>query len=102
MARRVMEYLLRHENVKKQDGQGENRSFFNINTANSLHSLIKSRYAKYKGVATKYLNRYNILFSKGFRCGDNAVDEIYNILISADLNFYNSIDDVKTANLLDL
>ena len=89
-------------NVRKNDEKGENSGFYNINTANSFHSFIKDRYNDYRGVATKYLNRYNVLFANAFRSGDDAVDKIYKILISSDLNLYKSTNDVKTANLLDL
>ncbi len=39
------------------------RGMFNLNTVNSLHSYIKDAYNYYCGVATKYINRYNALFS---------------------------------------
>jgi transposase-like protein len=48
-------------NVKKQNG-----SFYNLNTVNNLHSYIKARYVHYRGVATKYLNRYNNVFRMAF------------------------------------
>ena len=35
-----------------------------INTVNGYHSHIKERYRRARGFATKYLNRYNALFSK--------------------------------------
>lgn len=35
--------------------------FYNLNTVNSLHSFIKRQYKFYRGVATKYLNRYKAL-----------------------------------------
>jgi transposase-like protein len=89
-------------NVKKPGDGQEVNSFYNINTANGLHSFIKNRYTDYRGVATKYLNRYNTLFSKAFRSRGDVVDEIYNMLISTDMNLYNSIKSVKTANLLDI
>ena len=69
---------------------------------NSFHSFIKGRYNDYRGVYTKYLNRYNSLFARAFRGGENTVNEIYKILISSDLNLYKSISDVKSANLLDI
>jgi len=40
----------------------EEKNFFNLNTVNGFHSFIKRRYDFYRGVATKYLNRYNTLF----------------------------------------
>lgn len=37
--------------------------FYHLNTINGFHSFIKRRYNFYRGVASKYLNRYNALFS---------------------------------------
>ena len=36
---------------------------YHLNTANSLHSRIKEMLRKFRGVATKYINRYAALFS---------------------------------------
>ena len=36
---------------------------FHLNTVNSLHSRFKEMMRKFRGVATKYLNRYAALFS---------------------------------------
>ena len=80
----------------------EEKGFTHVNTANSFHSFIKGRYNQYRGVATKYLNRYNILFSKAFRNSDDLVSELYNILISNDTPRHHSVHDVKTLNLLDI
>lgn len=46
------------------------------NIANSFHSFIIERYNQYRGVATKYLNRYNALFAKLFRSNSDLADEI--------------------------
>ena len=78
------------------------KGFFNINTANSFHSFIKARYVQFRGVATKYLNRYNALFSKTFRCGSNLADEVFNDMISNDVQRWHSVNDVKTLNLLNI
>jgi transposase-like protein len=80
-------------------GEGE-KGFSNINTANSFHSFIKDRYNQYRGVATKYINRYNTLFSLSFRCNDSLINDIYNILISNDSPRHRSVNDVKSLNLL--
>lgn len=47
----------------------ERRGIFNLNTINSLHSYIKETYDHYRGVSTKYINRYKALFSIALRCG---------------------------------
>ena len=57
-------------NVKK-----ENAGFFNLNTVNNLHSFIKNRYRGYRSVATKYLNRYNLVFRAAYRMRI-SVDEL--------------------------
>lgn len=36
--------------------------FNHLNTVNSFHKLIEERLQKYKGVASKYINRYNAFF----------------------------------------
>ena len=36
--------------------------FNHLNTVNSFRKLIVERLKKYKGVASKYINRYNALF----------------------------------------
>ena len=45
--------LISHESYDK---------FNHLNTVNSFHKLIEDRLQKYKGVASKYINRYNALF----------------------------------------
>jgi transposase-like protein len=84
------------------DGAKSGRGFYNINTANGFHSFIKDRYNQYRGVATKYLNRYNTLFSKAFRNSDDLADKIYNILTSNDSQRFHSVSDVKALNLLNI
>lgn len=41
----------------------DHRADVNLNAVNSFHSMIGEMNRKYRGVATKYLNRYNTLFS---------------------------------------
>jgi transposase-like protein len=86
------------ENNNSKGGKG----FFNINTVNNFHSFIKDRYNHYRGVATKYLNRYNILFSKVYKDSGKLVDDIYNILFSNTVDHFHSIEDVKDLNLLNI
>ena len=45
--------LISHESYDK---------FNHLNTVNSFHKLIEERLQKYKGVASKYINRYNAFF----------------------------------------
>jgi hypothetical protein len=85
-------------NVSEQNKSG----FYHTNTVNGLHSQIKSLYTHYRGVATKYLNRYNMLFAKLFRGGGDLADCIYNILCSNDVPRFHRVKDVKTLRLLDI
>lgn len=45
--------LISHESYDK---------FIHLNTVNSFHKVIEERLQKYKGVVSKYINRYNALF----------------------------------------
>lgn len=49
------------------------KNFYNLNTVNNFHSFIKARYGFYRGVATKYLNRYNALFTLAWRQGGSLI-----------------------------
>lgn len=51
----------------KDISTSEKGKFYNLNTVNNFHSFIKNRYTFYRGVATKYLNRYNALFSFAYK-----------------------------------
>ncbi len=48
----------------------DEKNFFNLNTVNGFHSYIKRRYDFYRGVAAKYLNRYNTLFAASYNNAD--------------------------------
>lgn len=76
-------------------------SFYNINTVNNFHGHIQERYRSYRGVATKYLNRYGILFAKSFKCSEHTVNELCKLLMSTNVSRFNSIDSVTSKNLLD-
>ncbi|GHU13172.1 hypothetical protein FACS189449_08190 [Alphaproteobacteria bacterium] len=72
--------------------------FYNINTVNNFHGFIKQRNRNARGFATKYLNRYNSLFSRVYRQSQYVVDEIYKML--CDMNDrYNTIVSSQTKNL---
>jgi transposase-like protein len=71
-----------------------------VNKANGFHSFIKKRINNvYHGIATKYLNRYNALFSQVFGKQDSAVEKIYSLIIARDGSFSN-IASVKADSLL--
>lgn len=60
----------------------EQKKFFNLNTVNCFHSMIKRLYKDYRGVATTYLNRYNTLFSSLFRDNGKLTDKLEKALLS--------------------
>jgi transposase-like protein len=84
------------------DGKDVDASFYNINSVNGFHSFIKGRYVGYRGVATKYLNRYVALFSKIYGKCEDIVDKIYAILTNPNGKYYHSTGDVKSKNLLNV
>lgn len=85
-----------------EDGGKRGKGFYHINIANSFHSYIKHRYDQYRGVATKYLNRYNALFAKTYRNDSNMVNEVYEMLVSNAAPLHRTVHDVKTLNLLEI
>ena len=83
-------------NANEDDG-----SFFNINTVNGYHSFMKEKNRNARGYATKYLNRYNALFSKTYRATRVIVDDIYNLLCDMN-NRDHTIHESQTQNLLQI
>ena len=78
-------------NVSNDDG-----GFKKINNVNGYHSYIKERNRNARGFATKYLNRYNALFSVTFRASEFIVDDIFKILCD---NRYHTIAESQSYNL---
>lgn len=80
--------------------QEESRGVFHLNTVNSLHSYIKKTYNHYRGVATKYINRYNALFSIAFRCADDRIEALFSSLCTVGQNCcWHSVKDVRNYQL---
>lgn len=79
----------------------ENKKLFNLNTVNSLHSYIKGTYNHYRGVATKYINRYNALFSIAFRCAGGLATSLFHSLCNIGKDCYwHSVHDVCNYQLV--
>lgn len=79
------------------------KGFFHLNTVNSLHSFIKQRYVFYRGVATKFLNRYNSLFAISFRLNRNTISALCSKLLRPSRsNYRHTIKNVNSWNLLTL
>ncbi len=82
--------------------EGRN-GMFNLNTVNSLHSYIKETYDHYRGVATKYMNRYNALFSVAFRCADSLKDRLFAALCNIGQDCYwHGVKDIRSFRLVTL
>jgi transposase-like protein len=83
--------------------EAHEKKFYNLNLVNNFHSFLKHRYEAYRGVATKYLNRYNTLFSAAYRCTAQTVSACCDALLSVGRqDLFHSIMDVKVDGLLDL
>lgn len=79
------------------------RGLFNLNTVNGLHSYIKKTYIHYRGVATKYINRYNALFSIAFRCANRLKDTLFSTLGSVGQTCYwHGVKDIRNYQLVTL
>lgn len=86
-------------NVKNEDG-----SFYHINNANGYHSFIKGRQnGTYHGVATKYQNRYNAMYSLAYGSDiEDRTEVIYGMLTQQSGNFKMRVSELKTQEILDL
>ena len=54
----------------------DEKAFYHLKTVNNFHSFIKNQYVFYRGVATKYLNRYNALFTVAWQQKGSAVASV--------------------------
>lgn len=89
------------ESVSVEDQK--NSKTANLNNVNGFHSHIKNRYNYYRGVSTKYINRYNALFSATYRPQDDLVDEIYELLTKPqDTSSPVTCRDVYTKGLVEI
>lgn len=76
-------------------------SFYNLNTVNNFHSFIKNRYNFYRGVATKYLNRYNALFALSWRQGEApAAGLCAKLFHPGSHDYHHGLNDIKGMRLL--
>lgn len=66
----------------------DEKCFYHLNTVNGFHSFIKNRYNFYRGVATKYLNRYNALFSAAYRNVASLIKRVKQALLEVGRNNY--------------
>ena len=83
------------------DPHSPDSCFYNLNTVNGFHSFIKRRYEFYRGVASKYINRYNALFGTAYRNAENIIKRLMDmVLVVTGINYYHSNRDVREAGLL--
>ena len=83
------------------DREVEGTCFYHLNTINGFHSFIKKRYDFYRGVASKYINRYNALFSTTYRNAETMIRRLTEaVLTVTGTNYYHSNKDVRTFRLL--
>jgi hypothetical protein len=75
--------------------------FYRINEVNGYHSFIKGRNRAARGFGTKYLNRYNALFSRVFRGSGFLADDIYKKMCSRGKS-YRTIRATQTEGLLNI
>ena len=76
-------------------------SVFNLNGVNNFHSMIKDMLRNYRGVSTKYMNRYNALFGFIHRRRWITYDQLVQVLTSVNTTSYvNTYADVKNRALL--
>lgn len=79
------------------------RKVANLNNVNSFHAFIKKRYGNYRGVATKYLNRYNALFSTSFRSRDAMINRLCEALLyPSPIDYSSTIKDVENDDLFEV
>jgi hypothetical protein len=78
---------------------GGNTGFYRINEVNGYHSFIKERNRSARGFGTKYLNRYNALFSRVYRGNDFLEDELYKTMLRSG---FKTIATTQTEGLLGL
>lgn len=81
--------------------RSEESCFYHLNTVNGFHSFIKKRYNFYRGVASKYINRYNALFSAAYRNAESMVRRLTEaVLTVTGVNYYHSNKDIRTVRLV--
>lgn len=88
--------------VEDCNGRGGKAScFYNLNTVNGFHSFIKHRYIFCRGVASKYINRYNALFSAAYRNAENIIRRLTDtVLAVTNVDYYHNIKNIKEVGLV--
>ena len=83
--------------------QSNEKNFYNLNTINNFHSFIKQQYRAFRGVATKYLNRYNALLATSYRnSGKRGKKMVQRVCLCSSKSHFHSNADVTHDKLLSL
>ena len=78
----------------------EDTWFYNLNIVNGLYSFTKQRYVFYRGVASKYINRYNALFATAYRNAENIIRRLTDAALTVtDIDYYHSGKNIKAVGL---
>ncbi len=84
--------------TQKTENEG---NFYHLNTVNNFHSFIKKRYDFYRGVATKYINRYNAMFALVYRNASECAKRLSKLLLESGItNFYHSNRSICEVGLI--
>ena len=79
----------------------DNKASINLNRINSFHSKIKGYYRTYRGVASKYINRYAAFFSLAWKLRklgvEDQIKKVRNMIL--DLRLFLSLSDLKEYRL---
>ncbi len=93
----TIDYAVERVDVAEQKA----RKVANLNNVNSFHAFIKERYGHYRGVATKYLNRYNALFSSGFRDRKEMTDRLCDAMLNpGPIDYSNLVEQISVKDTL--
>ena len=83
-------------NVKKTDGGA-----YHLNTVNNFHSFIKRWYSTFRGVATKYLNRYNGFFCVAYRKAKDIVSMLQaSVEKASTISYWTPVSALKLQQVL--
>lgn len=77
------------------------RIFLNLNAVNGFHSFIKRRYEFYRGIASKWIDRYNTLFAATYRNAETLIRRLTETVLSVtSSSYYHNIKDVRMTGVL--
>ena len=100
---RAYERLIQEKNCFHQicSDCTDHKASINLNRINSFHSKIKGYYRTYRGVASKFINRYAAFFSLAWKLKKQGVEDLIKKVRSMILDFrlFLSLSDLKEYRL---